>query len=949
MKRFVVRLLAKSRLLHTGPGWLVVLGLLAGVAGCTRTFFREAADTEVEGILAEKDTDPLWKIEQFHVYPDKRARFADDSNPDHPPMPPDDSATFAHSPHPQQPGKAGVGYVRGTAWLDMIRVWDADNRARLEAAEATEAARQDGDKSSAKDKGESQSASPILAGTRRPVATLIDEPLKSAQPGFLLSLEQAVELGVVNSPQYQTFREQLFQAALPVTQQRFNFAFQWAASEDFIRKWAGSGTSATTNGPPANNWTGRSTVSARKLFSTGALLTFDFVNTNVWNFLSPNHFTSTSNINLNLAQPFLQGGGRAVTLEPVTQAERNLFYAIRSYARFREQFFVSIALGSSLPSSLASASGTNSSSGPISTLAALGIASTDVQGGFVGYLSTLFRECDLACDKKLVLDLERALRIYEGYQEGGLFSPLQVSQVRSTLLSSRNTVLNDQQLLDNALDQFKLVLGLPANLPLILEDSPAREITRQLDRYYAVITDSDTAYKAIEGKEDLAPEKLRAFLLEIFTRGPLVRDTKYQRTLPASWKAWAKATDAALQTRLDQLREKRRKLLDRRTELEVEGKTLSAEETRQLNADDLEADLGALEQALRRYEAKSWEKAATAEKRRLERIKAFRLTAYAAQAVLVAARNERLETVAKLWPELPKAPLCDIDLSTAEVQKAQQAAVQHALSSRWDLMNARAQLVDSWRQLRVTANALMGVFNVQYNLTSATPAGGSNPLAFSTSRSTSTLTLDTQLPLNRLAQRNAYRIALINYQQQRRALMTLEDNIAVQVRFDVRQLQLFGASYTIQKRVIESLYAQVESALEVITAPTDPSQLQSSGASGQATAAALTSQYLGALNSLNNAQVRMYDIWLSYQATRMQLYLDLESLKMDNRGVWLMLGGDGSSSIPPATTPSAPPAKAPLETLPAPKPVAPPIPPTPEKTSAKRSGLQIIYHGPDEK
>ena len=37
--------------------------------------------------------------------------------------------------------------------------------------------------------------------------------------GFLLTLDQAVELGVINSPQYQTFREQLYEAALPVTQQ----------------------------------------------------------------------------------------------------------------------------------------------------------------------------------------------------------------------------------------------------------------------------------------------------------------------------------------------------------------------------------------------------------------------------------------------------------------------------------------------------------------------------------------------------------------------------------------------------------------------------------------------------------------------------------------------------------------------------------------------------------
>jgi hypothetical protein len=196
-------------------------------------------------------------------------------------------------------------------------------------------------------------------------------------------------------------------------------------------------------------------------------------------------------------------------------------------------------------------------------------------------------------------------------------------------------------------------------------------------------------------------------------------------------------------------------------------------------------------------------------------------------------------------------------------------------------------LFDAWRQLRVTANGLLGVFTVEGNLSSSTPQTGTHPFSFSTNRSSASLSLDTQLPLNRVAQRNAYRTALINYQQARRALITLEDNIAVQVRFDVRQLQLFGENYRIQKRVLQSLYSQVESALEVITAPADPAALQASGTTGQANAAALTNQYLTALSSLNGAQTRMYDIWLSYLATRMQLYLDLESLRMDNRGVWI--------------------------------------------------------------
>src|SRR5215469_15895180 len=84
---------------------LVSLGLLAGFGGCTRAFYRKAADREVEDILAEKDKYPAWRIEQFHVYPDPRARFADPTNPDRPPMPPDDPAAYCLSPHPQRPGK----------------------------------------------------------------------------------------------------------------------------------------------------------------------------------------------------------------------------------------------------------------------------------------------------------------------------------------------------------------------------------------------------------------------------------------------------------------------------------------------------------------------------------------------------------------------------------------------------------------------------------------------------------------------------------------------------------------------------------------------------------------------------------------------------------------------------------------------------------------------------
>ena len=167
-------------------------------------------------------------------------------------------------------------------------------------------------------------------------------------------------------------------------------------------------------------------------------------------------------------------------------------------------------------------------------------------GQFRGFLPTLYRELDLAVDRKYVSDLERALRLFEGFQEGGQVSPLQVQTVNSTLLNARNAVLKDTQDMTNAVDQFKLQLGIPVNLPLLLDDSPAQPVTRQFDRYYEVLSESDTAYKYVDKLDQTPPEKLRAVLLQIFTNDPLVRGTNFKKKLATSWEEWAKASDKEL-------------------------------------------------------------------------------------------------------------------------------------------------------------------------------------------------------------------------------------------------------------------------------------------------------------------------------------------------------------------------------------------------------------------
>ena len=65
------------------------------------------------------------------------------------------------------------------------------------------------------------------------------------------------------------------------------------------------------------------------------------------------------------------------------------------------------------------------------------------------------------------------------------------------------------------------------------------------------------------------------------------------------------------------------------------------------------------------------------------------------------------------WPKLPAVQVGEQNLLAGPLEEDLDAAGQTALINRLDLMNARAELVDAWRQIAVVANSLLGVFNVQ--------------------------------------------------------------------------------------------------------------------------------------------------------------------------------------------------------------------------------------------
>src|SRR5262249_49324602 len=87
----------------------------------------------------------------------------------------------------------------------------------------------------------------------------------SGRPTYLLTLDQAAELAVFNSREYQDRRESLYLAALPVTAERFAFISQFYALGQAIREAAGR----TSVDGRTNSWSLNSGTGLTKLLPTG--------------------------------------------------------------------------------------------------------------------------------------------------------------------------------------------------------------------------------------------------------------------------------------------------------------------------------------------------------------------------------------------------------------------------------------------------------------------------------------------------------------------------------------------------------------------------------------------------------------------------------------------------------------------------------------------------------
>jgi hypothetical protein len=825
-------------------GWVTVC--LALSIGCTRERYFRKADEDVQCLITEKSDDPRWAApDDFTVMMDPRSRYYDPCNQIRPPMPEDDPASheFMHC----------VDGMKG--W----RYWHKNgDRSTLENPDWRE---------------------------RLPEYVPVTDDGK-----VKLSVDSAMELARIHSPDYQSQLETLYLSALDVSTERFRFETQFFGVDTLTmtnqgRLLAGGaprpGGSRSTlqndNDLEAHRQlpTGDFRVS-RGLATAGELLV-GFANSMVWQFAGPDTYATSSLLNFNFVQPLLRGGGRDVALEQLTITERTLLANLRAFQRYRQGFYTQVAIGESnvsgpqrrggffggtgLTGFFATGGGGFGGIGEVTGFGRGGFGfaggggtggggagfaggGASSVGGFVGLLQR-FQQVQNK-EETLAVQL-RTLGLLEAQLQAGTIDLVQVDEFRQNTETTRATLLQEQNDLESSLDTYRTAtLGLPPDLPLVLDVEMIRPF-QFIDPLTSRLQNRLADFRSEFG--DQPPDPPVAIL-----RQALDRLDKIHSDIVTEFTRVAKDLQNASQC------------------APARERGMTPAERKQFSSDlaKLRDDYAALGVRLE----KTAKGASDLRSRLTEGTR--RTIAYG----LI----QLLSEVTSILDELSLVQArARVEQITVEYQPLDpNDALDIARANRLDWMNNRATLVDTWRLIQFNANALEAVLDV--TLSGDMSTTGNNPMRFRAPTGNLRAGLRLDGPFTRLLERNNFRQVIIDYQRDRRQLIQYEDSVQQTLRERLRRLAENRLNLEIQRRAVMIAIRRVDQTRETLnTPPPAPKPGEPVTSLGETAAFKL----LTALNDLLSAQNNFMSVWLKYYAIRMGLARDLGTMQLDERGMWL--------------------------------------------------------------
>jgi hypothetical protein len=210
------------------------------------------------------------------------------------------------------------------------------------------------------------------------------------------------------------------------------------------------------------------------------------------------------------------------------------------------------------------------------------------------------------------------------------------------------------------------------------------------------------------------------------------------------------------------------------------------------------------------------------------------------------------------------------------VELSDQDALLIASAYRQDWQNARSQLVDTWRLIYFNANDLLSDLDIVFsgdigNL-------GDNPFRIRDTTGRMSVGVQWDAPLTRLAERNIYRQALIEYQQARRDYYQFRDRVSQSLRLRLRQLRLDEINFELRRAAVLVAISQVDLTQLRLS---EPPQV---GATTQFTSTTAR-DLVQSLSDLLNVQNDFLSVWVNYEVQRLGLDHDLGIMELDAAGL----------------------------------------------------------------
>ena len=311
--------------------------------------------------------------------------------------------------------------------------------------------------------------------------TSSDAKQNDAPPAKIsLDLRGALQYAAANNRDYQTARDTLVYSALTLRGTLHDW--EWNPTNNF------SAIFGINQKPSYSTLATESGIGFTHRLAAGGRLTGRLA-TSTLRYFSGDHSLSISSIaSLTLAQPLLQGFGNAIAREPLTQAERNLVYALRTFVRTRESLQISIARK---------------------------------------YYAVLNAEDALEIAKKSHAGFQASLERSEAMADANRVNQFEVDQARQRVLTAETNLVSREEDLQTARDELKLALALPleteleverADLqrlldvelptpPMTLDEAVAMALQQRLD-LATTEDEAEDAKRAIDVAEDAMRAKL---------------------------------------------------------------------------------------------------------------------------------------------------------------------------------------------------------------------------------------------------------------------------------------------------------------------------------------------------------------------------------------------------------------------------------------------------------